>query len=486
MSLIKTLISLTLCIILIFPSVSIALEQNDNEDDVNSTPTKKIIQYPNKDPLSNHEKLNKISLSFKPNLLSSFFDSLALKTLNKIIHPLNNSPLDLKDESLDSLSYLSDSKIVGLGEATHGTKEFFQLKHRIFEYLVENHGYKIFAFECDMSESFIVDNFVTGGGGDIDYIMKEVMHFWTWKTEEVKDLLLWMKDYNKDKRDEDKIHFIGVDCQYLTYQVHAINYYFNKCNVSLPSECIPFLFEIDQIGLNLIDYYLNVSLEKKEEIDDNVDFLITKIEESKNKLISNSTEFEFKFIKRIALNIKQVNNVCYEKLNNLVAQHRDFYMAENTLWATDLFGGDTKVALWAHNGHLHNSNGKIGYHLKKELKEDYQIIGFAFSQGNFTASKWEDLATIHLERKPLQGSINNLLHQAKYKNFILKIGDIPKISFLNIWTWKPRGFLTIGSVYYCNLSQILYNLVYYPKIFLKRNYDVIINWDKTTAAEQLT
>ena len=64
--------------------------------------------------------------------------------LDSLIHPLSGASPELNHDDLQPLSYLGSSRIVGLGEATHGTKEFFQLKHRIFKYLVENHGFKIF------------------------------------------------------------------------------------------------------------------------------------------------------------------------------------------------------------------------------------------------------------------------------------------------------------------------------------------------------
>ena len=63
---------------------------------------------------------------------------LLVQELNQWIIPLNNSPLLLTDSDLSFLDNLSNSKLVALGEATHGTKEFFQMKHRIFKYLVEN------------------------------------------------------------------------------------------------------------------------------------------------------------------------------------------------------------------------------------------------------------------------------------------------------------------------------------------------------------
>jgi erythromycin esterase len=435
--------------------------------------------------IQSYSEVDEHSLSPKSNQIASLFYLPAIKSLDRIIHPLNSLPLEISDEDLEVLTYMSDCKIVGLGEATHGTKEFFQLKHRIFKYLVENHGFKIFAFECDMGESYYVNKFVTEGEGDIDNIMKNIMHFWTWRTEEVKELLLWMREYNENKSDGDKIYFIGVDCQFLTYQANITMNYFNDTKVSLPKECVKFLTEIDQIGWDLTEYYSDMTLEEKEEIDQNVDILLTKFEDFRNELIFNSSEFEYQFIKQIALNIKQVNDVYYGSAQGSQKNYRDLYMAQNSLWTSDLFGENTKVALWAHNGHVGNFAlmDSTGFHLKKELKEKYQIIGFAFSLGNFTAVKFENgmyqgLTNHTIEKEPRFVSINYLFHHAKYDNFILRESDIRVISFFNSYIWKPRLFISIGAVFGDNYP-------YYAPIFLKINYDVIIYWDTTTAAKQL-
>lgn len=415
---------------------------------------------------------------------------LATKSLDRIIHPLNNIPLELSNEDLDVLSYMSNCKVVGLGEATHGTKEFFQLKHRIFKYLVENHEYKIFAFECDMGESYYINNFINEGEGDIDHLMKNIMHFWTWRTEEVKDLLIWMKDYNENKSEEEKIHFIGVDCQFLTYQADIIMSYFDKTNISLPESSLQFLTEIDQIGWNISDYYSDITLGEKEAIDDKVNTLLTKFEDLKNELISNSSEFEYKFVNQIALNIKQINDVLYGYKHNSLTNYRDLYMAQNTLWTTDLFGGNTKVALWAHNAHVANSESfeAMGLHLKEELQDDYQIIGFSFSVGSFTAVR-TGLAGLIVTPwvpikiwKPRRRSINYVFHHAKYDNFILRALDIQEKSAFGIFISQPQRFLNIGA----GFNRLFYLIGFYHSITeLMQEYDVVIHWDKTEAAEQL-
>lgn len=420
----------------------------------------------------------------------SSYESI-IESLNDIIYPLNSSALELSDEDLHVLSYLDDSKIVGLGEATHGTKEFFQMKHRIFKFLVENYEFKIFAFECDMGESYYIDNFVTNGEGDIDSVMDKML-FWTWHTKEVKDLLVWMKEYNENRSEQNKIHFIGVDCQFMKYQAEIIMNYFNKTNLELSNFSIQFLNEIDLIGHDTYNYYLegNVNLSKKLEIDYNVDQLIDEIQNLKHELINASSDFEYYFIEQLSLNIKQVNDVLFGFVHGDSYNYRDLYMANNTLWSSDLFGENTKVVLWAHNGHVSNLEeyGSIGFHLKQELQERYQIVGFSFSLGSFMAIRMSLIKLIPSVLlnfriwRTKYGSINYVFHQARYDNFILRAEDIEEQSDFDKFISNTHQFLQIGA----GFNRFLYIIgVYFFPIKLMDEFDVIIHWDRTKAAEQL-
>ena len=454
-----------------------------------STASSNIIQRINTD--------KNLYFDLKSNSNDGSYESI-IESLNTMIHPLNSSPLNLTDEDLQVLDYLGDSKIVGLGEATHGTKEFFQMKHRIFRYLVENHDFKIFAFECDMSESYYVDNFVTKGEGDIDYIMK----ISTWRTEEVKELLLWMREYNEDKSNKEKIHFIGVDCRYIRYHSDIILDYFKKTNISLTQDCLEFLNEIKKLKPeNRIDfiklgfYYRFMTANKKIKFDYDLDVLISELEDSKDELIANSSEFEYQFVKQLALNIKQVHNsnwIGYQSkhsdLNYWVL--RDLYMTENTLWTSDLFGENTKVAVWAHNDHVKNLESWMGFYLKKELNNDYQTIGFSFSCGSFIARPGIYKLKIvfppqklQIKHQPKIGSINYVFHRAKYDNFILRDIDIQESSDFDNYISQPQPFFMFGGVF----SRLLHFLGFdYELIYLKEMFDVVINWDITEAAEPLS
>lgn len=105
---------------------------------------------------------------------------------------------------------VGNARIVSLGEATHGSREFFQLKHRMLEFLATEMGFSIFSIEANMPEAYRLNDFVLTGNGDPAKLIKG-MYFWTWDTEEVLDMVLWMREFNKSGKG--RVQFTGFDMQ---------------------------------------------------------------------------------------------------------------------------------------------------------------------------------------------------------------------------------------------------------------------------------
>lgn len=400
--------------------------------------------------------------------------------LNKFITLLKSTTPSLDNSDLTVFDQFADATVIGVGEATHGTKEFFQMKHRLFKYFVENHGFKIFGFEADMAECIYIDRFITKGIGTIDEVMRK-MHFWTWRTEEVKNLILWMRDYNSGKSEAGQIHLIGVDCQFVNYNKPLIEEYLNTYDNNYPSYIKPILIQINNITYqqgSLIDAAQYETLQKK------CDSVYTYFETNKSKLIANSGKFEYDIISRLIVQSKQFLDVVTKKSFN----YRDLYMAENTLWLTTLLGNRTQVMSWAHNAHVAKnpaySTGSQGYHLSQELGTNYKVIGFSFNQGSFqavnydtTTKQYTGLVQHNIEQLPLRESFNYIFHAASPKDFILIHSKVPASNPLYAWLNSSRKFMMVGAVY----SSVLANN-YYSNCTLKLAYDAVIHIQKTNSA----
>ena len=114
-------------------------------------------------------------------------------------------------EDLEPLrDIVGDARIVGLGEGTHGTREYFKMKHRLTEFLATEMGFTIFSIEASTPEAYEVNDYVARGAGDPKKLIGG-MYFWTWNTEEVLDMVRWMRGFNESDRGH--IDFTGFDMQ---------------------------------------------------------------------------------------------------------------------------------------------------------------------------------------------------------------------------------------------------------------------------------
>lgn len=103
---------------------------------------------------------------------------------------------------------VGNARIVALGEATHGTREFFQLKHRMLEFLATRMGFTIFSIEANIPEAYRLNDYVLNGKGDPAQLLKG-MYFWTWDTKEVLEMIQWMREFNQSGKG--RIAFTGFD-----------------------------------------------------------------------------------------------------------------------------------------------------------------------------------------------------------------------------------------------------------------------------------
>ncbi|MGW0998371.1 erythromycin esterase family protein [Streptomyces sp. NPDC002523] len=123
--------------------------------------------------------------------------------------PLNSLVPGVPAADLQPLkSTLDGVRIVGLGEATHGTREFFHLKHRLLEFLVTELGFSVLAMEASASAGPAVDAYVRKGTGDAAKALAE-LGFWTWRTHEVLAVVEWVRAYNRGRPDAGQVRFAG-------------------------------------------------------------------------------------------------------------------------------------------------------------------------------------------------------------------------------------------------------------------------------------
>ena len=103
---------------------------------------------------------------------------------------------------------LRDARVVGLGEATHGTHEIFTLKHRLIEFLVTQLGFRVLAFEGSAAGGEAIDAYIQGTG-EREAMIATLRTIWITNTTELESVIEWLREYNASH--QERVHFVGLD-----------------------------------------------------------------------------------------------------------------------------------------------------------------------------------------------------------------------------------------------------------------------------------
>lgn len=292
-----------------------------------------------------------------------------------------------------------------------------------------------------------------------------------------------MCEYNLNKPEEEKLQYVGVDCQYNKYHPQMVKEFLFKAYVPFIPFAGKILDEADTASQSNFESYtaesFNTYLKSLDDLEDSI------IHHSA-ELINNSSLKEYELNLRTLKIIKQVSEV-KKSQGDYSINYRDKYMAENTAWFYEFFKGK-KMVLWAHNAHIANNPylmglNSMGRYLKNDFPNDYATIGFLFSRGTFTAigmkgEKFTKLEEQRINVNPQNNSLNYVMAQCKKPVFVVNINDLQKYS-----SWKDSlahgmPYFQIGAAY--NNTPSNFYGAYNPDLF-----DYIIYFNESTASVML-
>lgn len=409
-------------------------------------------------------------------------DLQLLKELNSNIIKLpGGSPLAYEDKAFLNLDPLFEkAQIIGLGEGTHGTREFFEMKQRLFQYLVKKHKCRALGFEYGFrfQKSLQLEKYVTTGKGNLNSIINEL--HWIHRNREFLGLIKWMRQYNSDKNKDQMIHFFGIDSQIDTWYQDELSRHFSEISKELHQSVFDILDKLIKKGK--IDYR-TLNQEAYQEIRD----LLYSLKEKTRQFFLRNPNARERWARELLLHNIESHILSHEcRFKNYKKEYpRDRHMASHALWLKDLMGGGAKIAIWAHNAHAakdphysRDGSPAMGKYLQDKLGDKYLAIGTAFSQGKFVAVTEDyfgkDTKPIvwKLEGHPPENSINYLFELAKYKNYIFNITDLPDTSILYKHLHTPRPLFGVGDFYSASNPDIHYQED--RIINLVTAYDIII------------
>ncbi|MFJ3902732.1 erythromycin esterase family protein [Streptomyces sp. NPDC090025] len=302
---------------------------------------------------------------------------------------------------------VGSAKVVGIGEATHSSGDFFRAKHRMFEQLVERQGFTTFALEANWSAGLRVDDYVRTGKGDIRKIMDEefVNSYAFWNTEEYLDLFTWMRQHNV-RHPGHPVRFMGNDLGYAGPELFdRVTGYVARTRPALLPRFQELYRGSRPTGTGVecdvdVDAWMNAYLVKPEAerkaLGANVNRALTLLEGLRPAAGDGPAAREaHTWAVQHARAIAQVGTeyafglTTPEGLKEAML-YRDRVMAENTVW-WQRHTGD-RMVVSAHNAHLAYETvwpeqypRTQGAFLRDLLGRDYVAVGASFGRGSFNA-----------------------------------------------------------------------------------------------------
>ncbi|MEL6924663.1 MAG: erythromycin esterase family protein [Bacteroidota bacterium] len=399
-----------------------------------------------------------------------------IEELKNNSYPLTESILNLEDAELKAMGdYLSNAYFVGLGEATHGTREFFQMKSRIFKYLVENHGFRVMGFEATWGGTLQVNEYVLNGTGSARAAIGR-MKFWTWDTEEVLELVEWMRQYNVENADSPPLLFLGFDMQHVDEEYGWIHDYLSEHDPMLKFDIIQLIKPFVDLASISFTTYSKVNPAEQDGYREDIEKAQSLFAENEAQLVASSSQREYDLAKHAFEILLQ-----FEAMQaSGRGEGRDYYMARNSEWIRDYVGPGTKVALWAHNGHI--SKGQLllqGGQLDFAHGDNYKAVGFSFAKGSFQAVRpGLGLNTNNVLEEVNCLTTNNMLQNVD-DNFYF-IFDELKGPASTEYFQQRQNFFMLGALWDPeNPNRFISRTV------LPEHYDVLIHLNETTHAKPL-
>ena len=257
-------------------------------------------------------------------------------------------------QKIEDIKIDDQVEIIGLGEATHGNKEFQELKLTLLKKLVKDENVRAFALECDFSEGMEIDSYVKSG--KFQKNPSKIFSFPIYHTNQMNDLINWIKKYNQNH--DQKISFYGFDMQNPENSVKLLKDFVKKENIDFDIKSLDIL-EKDNISIK--DPKIKILEENLKKLDEKLD------ENTKEKRLIENILSSFPYYKMVDDYVKS-------------SEYRDKKMAENVSWIKD-YEKNSRIMIAGHNGHIGKKESmykNMGENLLEKYKKSYFPIGTDF------------------------------------------------------------------------------------------------------------
>jgi len=429
--------------------------------------------------------------------MPSATEAIALDLVRDSAHPLVRGHEDYDP----LLEFIGDARFVLLGEASHGTHEFYRERARITKRLIAEKGFTAIAVEADWPDAYRVNRYVRGRGSDPD-VERAVAGFkrfpaWMWRNADVLDFIGWLREYNESLAPGAKqAGFYGLDLYSLHTSIEAVLNYLDKVDPEGARRaryrygCFEHFGEDPQAYGYAAGFGLSETCES-EVVEQLIELQRRAADYARRD--GRITADDFFYAEQNARLIRNAEQYYRTMFRGHISSWnlRDSHMAE-TLGALvehfELQGTRPKVVVWAHNSHLGDARAtdqgrsgewNLGQLVRQRHGGDSVLIGFTTYSGTVTAaSQWGAAAERKRVRPALAGSFESLFHDVQVPAFLLAL---PRNSHVAGGLRTPMLERAIGVIYRPDTERASH----YFRASLSDQFDAVIHLDHTRAVEPL-
>jgi erythromycin esterase len=400
-----------------------------------------------------------------------------------------SSPLRTAADLDPLIERIGEARFVLLGEASHGTSEYYQWRARLSRRLIEEKGFNFVSVEGDWPDCYRINRYVKGyadAGESARDVLQAFKRWptWMWANWEVVAFAEWMRKHNQDR--SSKAGFYGLDVYSLWESMESIIHYLEKRDPEAVQTALEAYRCFEPFGENAQSYAWSTRL-VPENCEDEVIDLLLEMQRRANRY-DGDPEASFN-AEQNALVIRNAERYYRAMVNTDAGSWnvRDQHMMETLNRLMDLHGPDSKGIVWAHNTHVGDARYtdmagsgmiNIGQLARQQHEEDGVVLaGFGSHRGSVIAGKsWG----APMERMPVpearDGSWEDVLHQSGEDQLVIFDPDN-----LSEDICKQRGQRAIGVVYQGHYESY----GNYVPTMLPKRYDAFLYIEQTEALHPL-
>lgn len=389
------------------------------------------------------------------------------------------------------IDYCADRRYVLLGEASHGTSEFYRWRSRMTARLIREHGFTFVAVEGDWTDCYAVNRYVKGFPGAPETIRDVLEGFdrwptWLWANWEVLGFLDWLELHNDGLAEPDRIGFYGLDVYSLFESMEAVVDYLEDVDPDAAAEARAAYRCFEPYGADAQEYARAIRM-VPESCEDEVLEVLSRLREGV-ETYDHGRDDVFS-AEQNALVAKNAESYYREMVGSRADSWnvRDRHMDETLARLDAHHDGDAGGVVWAHNTHVGDaratdmeSRGRlnIGQLARERAGRDaVALVGMGTHHGDVVAGDAWGASMEEREVPPARpGSYEDVFHRAAEADGLLLMGELSEDPALS----QPRGHRAIGVVYHPHAESGNY----VPTVLPDR-YDAYVHLDETTALHPL-